>query len=284
MKKLFAFDLVVLGYVAILTAVVLAGRPEGMAVYLAYHAAVAGMIGLIVHAHGRYGGRFWTFCRYWYVVPVVLAAFRELHYLVPQVHPFEDYRFDRILAAIDRRWLGDVDGFFLSGWPHADVALLPLWYWFYFVSMVIPGAALYAAGEWKKLKEYLAVLMTGLLGSYFGYLIVPAVGPHHFYPSRPPQLDGWIVGAPLHRALMAAEWNMPDAFPSGHALLSMIVIAMAGRLHRPSFRIVILPALGCILATMALRYHYVVDVAASAALLPGIIALGTMLHRVRDRD
>jgi len=43
------------------------------------------------------------------------------------------------------------------------------------------------------------------------------------------------------------------------------------------------PALGCILATMALRYHYVVDVVASAALLPGVVCLGLALSRRWDR-
>jgi membrane-associated phospholipid phosphatase len=76
---------------------------------------------------------------------------------------------------------------------------------------------------------------------------------------------------------------MPDAFPSGHALLSMIVIVMSWRLHRPTFRVVVGPALGCVVATMALRYHYVVDVAASLALLPGVVCLGSALHRRWDK-
>jgi membrane-associated phospholipid phosphatase len=92
------------------------------------------------------------------------------------------------------------------------------------------------------------------------------------------------VGGFLHRAIMAAEGEMADAFPSGHALLSMAVIAMAWKHHRPSFRALLLPALGCILATMALRYHYVVDVAASAAIFPGAILLGIAFHRWRERS
>jgi len=124
--------------------------------------------------------------------------------------------------------------------------------------------------------------MTGLLASYLGYFIVPAIGPHHFYSPRPPQLDGLLLGKWLHQAILAAEWRMPDAFPSGHALLSMIVIVMSWRLHRPTFRVVVGPALGCILATMALRYHYVVDVVASAAILPGVVCLGLALNRRWD--
>ena len=283
MKKLAAFDLVILGYIAIVTAVVLAFRPAGTLWYLAYHGAAVGMIALLITAYEKFGGRVWTFCRFWYVVFLCGAAFREMHYLIPDVHPFDDNRFDRILAALDRRLLGDVDGFFLNGWPLLVVDLLHLCYWFYFLSTIILGAALYVRKDWPALKQYLAVVMTGLLTSYLGYFLVPAIGPHHFYSPRPPQLDGLLVGKWLHRAILAAEWRMPDAFPSGHALLSMIVIVMSWRLHRPTFRIVVGPALGCIVATMALRYHYVVDVAASAALLPGVVYAGLTLNRRWDR-
>jgi 16S rRNA (uracil1498-N3)-methyltransferase len=91
-------------------------RPEGTLLYLAYHLAAAGLIALIVYAHDRFGGRFWTFCRYWYVLLPCAAAFREMHYLIPKVHSFDDHRFDFILRDLDRRWFGNVDGFFLS-WP-----------------------------------------------------------------------------------------------------------------------------------------------------------------------
>ena len=282
MKKLAAFDLVILSYIAIVTAVVLAFRPEGTLFYLAYHGAAVGLIALLITAYEKFGGRVWTFCRFWYVVLLSGAAFREMHYLIPAVHPFDDNRFDRILAGLDRRLLGDVDGFFLHGWPLLVVDLLHLCYWFYFLSTIILGAALYSRKDWPALRQYLAVVMTGLLTSYLGYFLVPAIGPHHFYSPRPPQLDGLVLGKWLHRAILAAEWRMPDAFPSGHALLSMIVIVMSWRLDRPTFRIVVGPALGCILATMALRYHYVVDVAASAVLLPGLVWLGLALNRRWD--
>jgi membrane-associated phospholipid phosphatase len=127
------------------------------------------------------------------------------------------------------------------------------------------------------------VLLTGLFLSYLGYFVVPAVGPHHFLVPRPAILDGWILGGRFHAALMAAEWEMPDAFPSGHALMSMIVIVLAWRHHRRVFRWIVLPASGCILATVALRYHYVVDVVASAAVMPLALWAGRALARRREQ-
>jgi len=285
MKKLYAFDLVILGYLTVLSAIVVAARPEGTAIYLGYHALVVLMIFMLSYAHRRFGGRFWTFCRHWYVILVVLAAFRELHYLVPAVHPFDDGRFDRVLASLDRRWFGDIDGALLSAAAAAPLAvdLLHLCYWFYFASMLIAGGVLYARERWESLREYVTVLMAGFYLSYLGYLLVPAIGPHHFYPERPPALDGWAVGRHTHAALMTLEWRMPDAFPSGHALMSMLVICLAWRYDRWTFRAVAGPALGCVIATVALRYHYLVDVLASAALLPVALWGGTVLHRWWER-
>ena len=279
MKKLYAFDLVLLGYLGIISAIILVARPEGAWIYLTYHALAIAMMGLVVVAYDRFGGPFWTVARYWYVVPLVLGCFRELHYLVPQVHPFHDWRFDHALAAIDRKWFGDVDGFFLHAFPAPVIDILHLCYWFYFVSMLLTGAAIQRRGDYGKLREYVTIVLTALFLSYLGYVAVPAVGPHHFLIPRPAILDGWILGRHFHAALMAAEWEMPDAFPSGHALLSMVVIVLAWRYHRPTFRWIVLPASGCVLATMALRYHYAIDVVASAAIMPLSVWMGLAFAR-----
>jgi hypothetical protein len=279
MKKLAAFDLVTFGYVGIISLIVLVVRPAGTGLFLALHAAAALWVGLILVAHDRFGGRFWTFLRYWYVLPLVLCAFREIHYLVPLVHPFADRHFDLVLQSLDRRWFGDVDGFFVGKWPPVLVDVLHLCYWFYYVALLIPGGVLFARADWLRLREFLAVTMTSLLTSYLGYFAVPAVGPHHFLQPRPAALDGWILGGAMHRVVMAAELTMPDAFPSGHALLSLVVIALTWRLYRPAFKWVLGPCLGCILATVALRYHYIVDVVASFALFPAVLLGGAALHR-----
>ena len=283
MRKLLAFDLVVLAYAGIISAIVLAARPEGAWIYLAYHALVIAMMALVIHAQHRYGGPFWTVARYWYVVPVVLAAFRELHFLIPDVRPFNDWRFDRALAAADARWFGDLNGFVLGALNPVGVDLLHLCYWFYFFSMIITGAAIQRRGDYPHLREYATIVLTGLFLSYLGYFVVPAVGPHHFLHPRPAILDGWILGRPLHAALMAAEWEMPDAFPSGHALLSMMVMVLGWRWHRPVFRWMVVPASGCLVATVALRYHYGVDVLGSLLFLPVALWAGQTFARWREK-
>lgn len=277
-KHLHAFDLVVFAYIAILSLVILLFQPPGTAVYLAFHVAVTLMVAMILHAHRRFGGPLWRFCRHWYPLVVVLSAFRELHYLVPSLQPFEDARWDRLLADVDRLLFGNVDALFLR-FPGPVVDVLHLCYWFYFVSMVGLGAVLYRQKDLERLNEYSSILLLGLLGSYLFYPLIPAIGPHWFYSERPASLDGWLIGGVMHQALLAIEWRMPDAFPSGHALMSILVIASAWKYHRGVFWWVLAPSSGCILATMVLRYHYVVDVLVSALLFPVFFFAGIRLHQ-----
>lgn len=61
---------------------------------------------------------------------------------------------------------------------------------------------------------------------------------------------------------------MPNAFPSGHALITMMTLAYAFVLHRKVFYVLLPFGCGLILATVYLRYHYLTDVLASAALFP----------------
>jgi uncharacterized membrane protein (DUF4010 family) len=207
-----------------------------------------------------------------------------LKYLVPEVHPFDDLGFDRALAALDARWFGDVFGFWrrLAWAPLIDV--LHVCYWSYFVLPIVLGVGLWRRGEMARFREVVAVLLVAWYLSYFGYVAVPAVGPHHAVDgARDPAFDGALFGGPLHALLMRLEGRMPDAFPSGHALIAMVALLLAWRHHRTLFWWLLPFAAGLWLATMALRYHYVVDVVGSIAILPVAMVGGRFLVRALDR-
>jgi membrane-associated phospholipid phosphatase len=88
----------------------------------------------------------------------------------------------------------------------------------------------------------------------------------------------------MHKFLMTIEGTIPDAFPSGHALIAMLVLVLSWRLHRRVFWWLLPFATGLILATMYLRYHYVVDVLAAAILVPGCVAFGQWLNHRREPE
>jgi len=64
----------------------------------------------------------------------------------------------------------------------------------------------------------------------------------------------------------------------------MLVVVLAWRLHRRVFWWLLPFATGLFIATMYLRYHYVVDVLVSVLLLVPCVALGRALHALREGE
>ena len=148
---------------------------------------------------------------------------------------------------------------------------------------LVLGAALYRPPDLRRFREAVCVLLVGWFLSYLGYYAVPAVGPHLVVDAiRSPELSGLLWAGAFHKLLLLIEGTIPDAFPSGHALIAMIVLVVSWRLHRRAFWWLMPFASMLIVATMYLRYHYVFDVLVSAALLPVSLLGGRWIHRKLD--
>lgn len=275
-RRIHAYEGLILGYFAALSVLLMAVGARGVwKIHLVDGLMIALTLSLAA-ADARLGGRFWRFVRCWMVVVVILVSYRVLFFVVPLVTPFSDVRFDRALAALDRRWFGDVYGFVSRLWWRPFVDFLHVCYWFYFPMPAILMVALWRRGEFDRWRETVTSLFAGFYAGYFGYMVVPALGPHRFEP-RAAALDGAVLGGSLHRLLVAVEWVTPDAFPSLHAMAGALTLAQAWRFHRPTFWALLVPGAGLVAATVILRYHYVVDVAAGLALTPVALVVGRAL-------
>ncbi|HEY7423430.1 MAG TPA: phosphatase PAP2 family protein, partial [Gemmataceae bacterium] len=73
-----------------------------------------------------------------------------------------------------------------------------------------------------------------------------------------------------------------DVFPSLHVLITLILLDHDRRFVPRRFRFMMLPAAGLMLATVYLRYHYVVDLAAGFGLFLLLRRIG--LPRVARAD
>lgn len=283
-KHLRSYDLPVLTYISIVTFLLLLSwsRVEHAWVFLAYHIAVVALIGLLLFANAKYGGRFWNIVRQWYPLVVVLASFREIHYLVPQVHPFDNWYWDEQLFSLDGALFGDVGAWVRTILWAPAVDVLSLCYWMYFPLATLIVVVLWRRGDMENFREMATVLMTSYFVSYLGYYAIPAVGPHlleeRMGMARDAAWDGVLVGAFLHKLLLAIEWQTPDAFPSGHSLVAMVCVLGAWR-YRILVPLISFVGTGIVLATIYLRYHYIVDVITSGVLLPAVWWGGQTLYR-----
>ena len=156
-----------------------------------------------------------------------------------------------------------------------------LCYWTYFITPFALGAALYRTRDPRPFRAAMTICVLGWYLSYLGYAAVPAIGPYAVEPEPIPQ-GGDIMHA-LHPKLLELEWRLPNAFPSGHVLVTLLCLACAWKWKRRLFWIAAAPSAGLVLATIVLRYHYVVDVVASFVLAPPIVWAGLRLHAMTER-
>jgi hypothetical protein len=190
---------------------------------------------------------------------------------------------DSRLQLLDERIFGLQPAIALS--PHVtgwESGFFMLCYCSYYVWPVVLGILLYVyRGEAFFDRWSLAVMMLLLL-NFACYMAVPAVGPRvaladSFTTPVTGELGAWLfkvfLRSPFYR----------DCFPSGHTAMSLMVLWHAWRRFRPFFWISLLPCTGIIVATIAMRFHYGVDLLAAVPLTAVAYALSGRIYAAAPR-
>jgi membrane-associated phospholipid phosphatase len=279
-RLLMPVDGIIIAYLVLLTGITLGSwtRIRHPETYVTFHAVAVAVVFAVAWAHRRFDNRVVRFVHYWIPVAVLMCSFRELHYLVSEVHPWADRRYDWALHALDQRLFGDVAGLCrsLASRAVADVLFLP--YLMFYIVPAIFFAMLHVRGKFAEFRRSASVVFVGWYLSYIGYIVVPAQGPHHVTDGpRAPELDGALWAKAIYDALGLMEMEMPDAFPSGHTLVAVLVLWLAWRYVRDWFWVLLPVAVGIVLGTVYLRYHYLIDVVAGFLLVPISVWAGDLL-------
>jgi membrane-associated phospholipid phosphatase len=291
LARLETFELFLLGYSAVVAALILAALPRvpHAGTILAAHAAMTGAVAALAWADTCFGGRFWRVARDVFPFVVVPFAFRELHYVIPAVHPGD---LDAMLMAWDRALFGEAPTVVFERLLHPlAVEVLQLCYASYYFLPVLLGVVLYRQGRLAAYREGAALVVLAFLTSFLGYFVVPAQSPyvndlalgHARAWGAIPEAQGYGLAPWIRATLLGLELEMRDAFPSGHVEVTLVTLACAWRFSRPVFWSLLAPGTGLIVATVYLRLHYAVDVLAGAALAAVVVWAGAPLHRAWDR-
>lgn len=92
-----------------------------------------------------------------------------------------------------------------------------------------------------------------------GYMLYPAIGPvNAFRELYGPDLQGPAL-TPLNRWVVNSGSSVYDAFPSLHVLITFALIEFDRQNLRRRFYWMLLPAIGIVVSTIYLRYHYAID-------------------------
>lgn len=216
----------------------------------------------------------------WVPTLILVAMYFELGVVVPHLNPYDDHRLDKALQAVDVRLLGDPAKFFASLGARWLSDVLACCYIVYYPLLIAVPVALYVRGELTNFRTTAAIIMTAFVMTYTCYALFPAVGPHSLFDGvRAPVLDGYGIAKHIYAMTHDVPREPPDAFPSGHAMFGVLAPAMAWRFYRPMFVWLAMIGVGIVLATLYLRYHYIIDVAAALMLAPVVWKLGTWIDR-----
>jgi len=254
---------VVLAYCVIVSSLIILGhaRVPSWGLYLGVHAAVAGVSLGLSAWQSRSSNRLLRFIRDWDIALYLPVLFFMACVLVHRVHPMD---YDAQLIAIDRR----IGGIALLAWmeriqtPFLTDSAKVLWISYYFLTL-LPGIPLYLRNSREAFHEAKLITVLTFLVSYLGYFALPAQGPGYMQQEigvGQPKWEESTVSPALKATIYSLEGDARDTFPSGHVMVSAMVIFLCLRNRLWKASVVALPiALGVIWSTVYLRYHYLID-------------------------
>jgi membrane-associated phospholipid phosphatase len=240
-------------------------------------------------------GHGWNLLHGFYMMCCIPLAFKEMYYLVPALHPYD---YDSVLIAIDRWMFGVNPTQWMSRLSHPMITeILQIAYaTFYFLPLIL-AVDLFRRRRMKAFKVVFLTIILGFYLSYLGYVAFPAVGPRftlHDFRKIDEELPG-IYFTKILRDYTNIGESIPagnqdptltvqrDVFPSGHTQMTLLIIFLAWSYRaRTRWVLTVLGSL-LIMATVYLRYHYVVDLLGGVIFAVATIILSRFLDKRWDR-
>ncbi len=289
-------DALVVTFVGMLTVadLLLATRAERPASFAWLNLAVIALVVGIAWAHNRTRSKAVAYVHDWYVAPLLYGIYRETCDLVHLAYGSRLYdsaliRADRLLFRTDPvAWMQVVANPWLT-------EILQIAYTLFYILFLGVGFEHYRARTLRLYQQFMFLCAYGFVLSYLAYFTFPAVGPRFtLYDFRSIDVDlpgiwltpalRWFInvggdvppGASNAVAMAAAD---RDVFPSGHTMMSIVLIWWVLR-HQMKVRYFIVTAATLtIVGTIYLRYHYAVDLVAGGVLALACVASWRRLYQ-----
>jgi len=251
-----ALDKVVLGYVAIVSALALWRSPGNPGCWwlLAAHLLVVILI-LLLQRPGL--GPLGRVVREVYPVVLLLLFYSEIDILNAggvqvrdaTVQGWEQAIFGEQVS--QTLWRDRFPSTFASTVLHAV-------YWSYYLLLLTPVIWFSAKRDWLALRRTVFVVIVTLFSCYLVFLFWPVAGPYYAF-ARP---DAWFLDngpARLVYATLASGSSYGAAFPSSHVAATMAATSGAWRGDRRLGYAMLLPMLLLIVSVVYCQMHYGVD-------------------------
>ena len=200
------------------------------------------------------------------------VAYFTLGTAIPAFHPGKE---DAWLQSLDARLTSVNASVWMERFAHPVVTEVLSACYLVFFPFLLLAWVYYFRGEVPVLRRFMMGMATIYGLGFLGYSLVPAMGPH-LDPTLASQFHGAFTGGwftRLNQDLVLSGSYRVDVFPSLHCGITLFTL-LFDRLHAPRrFRLWLLPVIGLWIATVYLRYHYVVDVLVGFALAMAAFAV-----------
>lgn len=260
----------------------------GWELFLVSDALVIGAIVVLARFAAR-RGHIWNLLHGFYMMLCIPIAFKQMYFLVPAINPID---YDRALMAIDRALFRSDPTHVLMAIAHPVLTeVLQIAYGSFYLLPLILAVDLYRKMRMKAFKTVFMMVILGFYLSYLGYVAVPAIGPRftlHTFDSKDAELPGLLLTTPLRAYTNTGESIPPgtpdpaatvqrDVFPSGHTQITLLVMLLAFRYRARTRWFLLVTGSLLILATVYLRYHYVIDLIGGALFAVLTLQLGRII-------
>lgn len=281
LKTFKAFDLVIIIFFAMLSLVNIIFL-EKIVVWdqlIVINSGVISMVVIITYLESKYNSKIIKIFHYWYIAPLILLTFKELYFMI---HPLRPHDYDWLFIKIDYWIFGANPTQVLQkfAFPLLTEILQIIYGSFYLLPIML--CLFLLRNKERVVFEYaIFSIIYGFYLSYIGYFAFPGVGPRftlHDFSLINVQLPGiWLThylrdfvnigesippGTPNPAAIVQR-----DVFPSGHTMITLLVMYLSVKLKSRSRYFFIPVGTLLIFSTVYLWYHYVVDLAGGFAFM-----------------
>jgi membrane-associated phospholipid phosphatase len=220
---------------------------------------------------GKWGAFFYNFSPILFIILIYDSLGDLIQYLGSDI--------DSCLIRIDLLMFGVHPTVWVERWilPWLTDGMSLAYVSYYFIPLTLV-VMLYVKGRAGDFSLSVCVLTFGYYVSFIGYILFPAIGPRFTLTHlQTVPLEGSLLTDVVRDVLNALEHNKRDCMPSGHTQIVLIALYLAYRYEKVLFYVFLPITCGLILSTVYLRYHYVVDLFAGAAMAVGCVVIGPRL-------
>jgi membrane-associated phospholipid phosphatase len=218
------------------------------------------------------------------IFPVVgvLIIFDSLGLIVHRINPQD---IDYLLIRFDYLIFGGYPTVYLERFIYPPLTdILQMAYSTYYFMPVTLGVFLKVRGKKGDFEKFLFLILFCFYLSYVGYMLFPALGPRYAMEHlQTAEVGGFLVSKPIQDILNLLEGVKRDAFPSGHTGIALTVLFLSYKYARNIFRVLLVPVILLIFATVYCRYHYVVDIIGGVLLTVVTIVVGEVYYKFWTR-